>query len=279
MNPRVAVIVPCYNDGRFVTAALESIQETEPVEVVVVDDASTDSGTTGLLARLESGGTRVVRHDANAGLSAARMTGLRATAAPYVFPLDADDLLAAGVLAPMADRLDADPGLAACYGDHRQFGAHDLVFRAPRRLDPYRVAFRNAYPGLSLFRRAVLDEVGGWQDIEGETGYEDWNLWMTLAERGHRAEHVGRGTVTFAYRVDPGRMRGAAARRHPQIYTKLRLLHPDLFTRLGEHRRTSDLGRAGRLTYPLLWGGRRRRGILARVRRVAHRVGLRRPAG
>ena len=110
------MIVPCHNDGRYLGEALASIREGESVEVVVVDDASTDQATTALLSRLEARGARVVRHEENRGLSEARLTGLRATAAPYVFPLDADDLLVPGVLAAMADVLDADPELAACYG-------------------------------------------------------------------------------------------------------------------------------------------------------------------
>lgn len=270
---RVAVVVPCHDDGRFLSEALQSIREKEPVEIVVVDDASSDAGTVRLLERLRERGVRVVRHRVNRGLSAARMSGVRSTTARYVFPLDSDDLLIPGALAAMADRMDADPGLAACYGDHRQFGTHERIFRSPERLDPYRLAYRNEYPGLSMFRRGVLEQVGGWRDVDGR-GYEDWNLWMTLAERGHRAEHIRPGTVVFAYRLSPGRMRSAAAQRHRELYAKLRHLHPGLFSALPEHRRSSTLGRAARIAYPLVWGPRRRRGILTRIRAFASRTGL-----
>src|SRR6059058_1411657 len=89
--PRIAVIVPCFNDGELVAEAVSSVIEREPVELVVVDDASSDAGTADVLDRLRREGVPVVRHARNLGLPAARMTGLRASSAPFVFPLDADD--------------------------------------------------------------------------------------------------------------------------------------------------------------------------------------------
>jgi glycosyltransferase involved in cell wall biosynthesis len=268
------VIVPCYNDGRYLSETLASIREEEPVEVVVVDDASTDQATAGLLTRLEARGIRVVRHAENRGLSAARMTGMEHTAAPYLFPLDADDLLIPGTLGAMADVLDANPALAACYGDHVQFGADQRIIRAPQRLEPYRLAYRNEYPGLSLLRRTALEEVGGWRDVNGEIGYEDWHLWMTLAEHGCRASHVAPGTITFERRMHGSRMLAVADRRHGPMYAALRQMHPDLFERLPEYRKASTVGSARSILYPTAYRARPRRGIYLRLRRIASQTGL-----
>jgi glycosyltransferase involved in cell wall biosynthesis/peptidoglycan/xylan/chitin deacetylase (PgdA/CDA1 family) len=273
-EPRVGVVIPCYNDGRFLTEALDSIREHEPIEAVVVDDASTDEGTIALLARLEAAGTRVLRHQRNRGLSESRMTGVRATSAPYLFPLDADDLLIPGALSALAGRLDAEPDLAVCYGDYAVFGTQERIVRTPDRLDPYRIAYRNEYPGPSLFRRAVLEQVGGWRDVEGRVGYEDWNLWMSLAEQGHRASHVGPGTVIMRYRQSGGRMLASANRGHRELYAGLRRLHPALFADLRAHRRVSTLGRGKAILYPVAFGTRRRRGIYSAIRRITARTGL-----
>ena len=67
-----------------------------------------------MLDELSSQGVRVARHKENRGVGPARQTGLRETSAPYVFPLDADDLAVPGALAAMAERLDADPAAAVC---------------------------------------------------------------------------------------------------------------------------------------------------------------------
>ena len=98
------------------TDAVASIREDEPVEIVVVDDASPDPETREALASLERAGVRVLRHDDNRGVGITRTAAFEASSAPYVYPLDADDLALPGVLARMADRLDADPGAVACVG-------------------------------------------------------------------------------------------------------------------------------------------------------------------
>lgn len=253
--PRVVVVIPCYNDGDFVGQALSSIQEEEPVEIVVVDDASTDPATHAVIDQLESEGVQVARHERNQGLSATRMTGVRATRAPYVFPLDADDLAVPGALAKMADKLDADPEAAIAFGNRLEFGAWEMV-RAVPEFDPYLVAFRNEYPASLLIRRDALEEIGGWS-ADGSV-YEDWDLWMSVAEGGYKALHMGPEEVTYRYRVHGGRLGGRIRKRHPSVYAALRERHPKLFGNLGTARRNSDMGHLRKLVFPLLYGGRRR---------------------
>ena len=71
---RIAVVVPCFNDGATLRETLASIQEPEEIELVVVDDVSDDPETLRVLAELEAAGTRVL-HQENRGLAAARMAG------------------------------------------------------------------------------------------------------------------------------------------------------------------------------------------------------------
>jgi glycosyltransferase involved in cell wall biosynthesis len=110
---RVAVLIPCHGEGPLVADAVRSVQEDEPIEIVVVDDASPDDATRETLAELEREGVRVIRLEANVGVGNARSDAFDATTTPYVYPLDADDLALPGVLARMADLLDAEPGAVA----------------------------------------------------------------------------------------------------------------------------------------------------------------------
>jgi len=270
-NPRVAVIVPCHNDGPLAREAVESVREEEPVELAVIDDCSTHSATTEALTELARDGVNVVHHEVNRGLSASRNTGLQATRAPYVFPLDADDLLVPGVLRKMADRLDGSPGAAACVGDYVEFGEHAAERRVPLELDAYRLAYRNEYPVSALLRRTALEAIGGWGWELG--AYEDWDVWLSFAERGYPCVHVGRETPIFRRRVHGGRMlveRGR--RRHRYLYRELRRGHPEIYEHLRDHRRRSDLGFGGRLIYPVLYGGRPRGGFDLRVKRWLDRI-------
>jgi glycosyltransferase involved in cell wall biosynthesis len=81
-SPRVAVIIPCFNSGPLVREAVASLREDEPLEVLVVDDASTDAATRDALSRLEADGVRVLRLAENGGVARARAAGVAATAAP-----------------------------------------------------------------------------------------------------------------------------------------------------------------------------------------------------
>jgi glycosyltransferase involved in cell wall biosynthesis len=262
---RVAVVVPCFNDGAVLPEALGSLVDQEPVELVLVDDASTDEATARILDEQRARGVTVIRHAVNAGLSAARMTGVRATSSPFVFPLDADDLVAPGALARLADLLESHPAAAVAFADYEEFGVRARVVAVPARLDPFRIAYRNEYPVASLFRREALDRVGGWRDVAGLVGYEDWNLWMALAEDGAQGLRGAPGEVALRRRIHGNRMLADAGRRHRELYGHLRRLHPSLFADIRRHRRASDLDRARKLLYPVLFGGRPPLGIWSRV--------------
>lgn len=276
--PRVAVIVPCYNDGLTLESTVASLDDNEPVELVVIDDGSTEPSTCRTLEQFEAKGVRVVHHRHNRGLIEARMTGLAATSAPLVLPLDADDCLVPGSIGSMADALEANPGAVACCGDYEEFGESTLVRAVPQELDPYRVAYTNEYPVTSLFRRTVLEEVDGWRyDGAVLPSYEDWHLWMKLAARGERIVHLAPGEITYRRRLHAGqraRMLDIGKAQHRQIYKQLREANPELFARLPEHRRASSLSRLRKLAYPVVYGGRFRFPFERRVKRLLDRVGV-----
>jgi len=269
------VIVPCYGDGEFVLETLASIQEEEPIELVLVDDGSPDEHTRSVLAELEASGTRVLRHDSNRGVGAARTTGLRATSAPYVFPLDSDDLLSPGALGHLADLLDGDPEAVVAWGDYEEFGDVALVRAVPETIDPFRLAYTNEYPPAAMFRRSFLEELGGWEHFRYRGAYyEDWDLWMSVAERGHRGLHAGAGYVTYRQRVHGPRLLETAKRHHVPIYRRLRESHASLFDRIHMHRRASHVSRPRKLLYPLVYGRRPRLPVEAKLKSALDRLGL-----
>ena len=273
MAARVAVLITCFNDV-LAAEAVASVDEREPVEVVVVDDASTDAATLEVLERLRGDGVRVIRHERNLGLAAARATALRETTAPYVFPLDSDDHAVPGALAQMADALDEAPWAATCLGDYEEFGDHRSIVAIPEQIDPFRLVYTQEY-GPSLLRRTVLEAVGGWTQ-PGYTGpaYEDWHLFMSLAERGERAVHLGPGVIVYRRRLHGGRLLSNARRHHRRIYRGLKAAHPQLFAARRAHRRASDLPRHRKLLYPFVYGARPRLPFEQKLRFVLDRTGI-----
>jgi hypothetical protein len=229
--PRVAVVVPCFNDGATLPATLDSVRAQEPCELVVVDDGSDAEQTLELLRELAACGTQVVRQE-NRGPAAARMTGVRSTSAPYVLPLDADDLVAPGALTALADALDRDPDAVVAWGNTQMFGDAAVHVPKARSLDAWQITYVNPIPTATMIRRDALLDVDGWQL---ETGYEDWDLWMAFAERGWRGVHLNM-TVAL-HRVHTSRQFSRDFGRHAQIEDELRRRHEALF----RHRRRNWL--------------------------------------
>lgn len=269
------MIVPCFNDGGLVRQAVRSVDEDEPVEVVVVDDRSTDPVTLEVLAGLEAEGVRVLHQPQNGGVAAARQAGLLGSTGPFVFPLDADDLAVPGALAAMADRLEAATEAVVCFGDYAEFGDSELVRGVPERLDPFRLAYINEYPISSLFRRSALESLGGFvPNSYGGRSYEDWNLWMTLAEAGAEGVHLGPGRLSYRRRLHGERKLQSGKRRHKALYQELRGEHQPLFGDLPRHRRSSDMSTVRKLLYPVLYGGRRRFRFESGAKALLDRLGI-----
>jgi glycosyltransferase involved in cell wall biosynthesis len=110
---QISVVIPTYNRARWVCCAVESAlrQTAGPVEVIVVDDGSTD-GTGGVLGERFGGRIRYVRQE-NAGVSAARNTGIRAARGEWVAFLDSDDEWEAEKLAVQGAEIEKHPEIVA----------------------------------------------------------------------------------------------------------------------------------------------------------------------
>ena len=234
--PRVAVVIPCFDDGATIAEAVASVAAQEPCELVVVDDGSTDPHTLRVLDELAEAGHTVI-HQRNGGTSAARMAGVAATRAPYVFPLDADDAVLPGALSTLVAELDSRPDVAAVWGSVRLFGEVERVERGRAgTLDPWRITYFNNIPYASLFRRKALMAVGGWS-LPGP--FQDWDLWMSLAEAGYRGAGVDEPVLN--YRRHGGRQFSRGAERHAELYSSLKSRHERLFaSRRRNWSRSSD---------------------------------------
>jgi glycosyltransferase involved in cell wall biosynthesis len=252
VKPRIAVVVPCFNDGELAREAVASVREAEPVEIVVVNDGSSERATLRALAEIAASGAALVIHTENGGLAQARMRGVAVTQAPFIQPLDADDRLPAGVLGAMADLLERTPEAAFCYGDYLVFGDYEGRYRAPERFSPWALTYGNFYCGCSLVRRSALEDVGGW---DFGPAYEDWDLWLKFVEAGWSA--VRWDGVAYERRLHGERMLAAARVRHRQLYRELKRRHPRVWAQRSALRRVERPSLRQRLLYPILLGERR----------------------
>lgn len=282
MERRITVIIPCFNEGPLLREAVASIDESEPVEVIVIDDHSTDPETLKVLDQVEADGARVLRHTENQGVAIARNDGFAASTCPYIFPLDADDLAVPGSMTRMATTLEEHPEAAVCFGDFEEYRPNPtglarvrLIRAVPERLDPFRITYTNEFPPTALYRKEVLEEVGGWEDPSGEiSGYEDWDLWMKLAENGMQGVHAGVGVLVYRYRIDEPRGLASMRSDHRALYRALRDKHPRLFGQIRRHRAETDLPLHRRLLYPIVYGSRPRLDAERPIKNLLDRLSL-----
>ncbi len=193
--PRVSVVIPCYNGAAFLEAAVRSVIDNAsgiPVEVVVIDDGSTD-GSLGLARDLEvrhPGVVRVLRHPGgvNLGISSTRNLGISEARGDYVCFLDADDYWLPGRLDGAVRVLDQDP---------RIDGAFDytlLVLEDPREAE--------GFPGGREQRIGAKAELGP-GELFGAflAGRVSWDVRGILVRRSAFAR-VGLFAEGLGYRQD-----------------------------------------------------------------------------
>jgi len=181
----VSVVIPLFNQGHFLLGAIDSVRAAgyPHVEIVVVDDGSTDPQTIEIFDKL-TGVTKV--RQANAGLSAARNAGIAAAAGRYVVPLDSDDLLSEGFLGPAVDALRRNPELGYVAGYLRYFGLLDYT-HVPAGYVPHLSLVVNTHVrATALFKREALMLIGGY-DVE-LPAFEDWDLHVRLALAGYTSD-------------------------------------------------------------------------------------------
>lgn len=222
--PRVSVVVPCYNLGAFLAEAVDSVlgQSFTDVDILIVDDGSTDPDTKAVLDTFRRPKTRVLRSE-NRGLPGARNLGTAQTSGEFLCFLDADDLLEPHMLAHSVAALDAAPSIAFASHWLRTFGAEEWDW-TPSSCDFPALLDMNTVNGSALVRRSALDMVGGFDETFLD-GCEDWDLWITMVERGYPGTIIPE--FLFRYRRRLGSMSQVMmdGDNHPRLYHRLVTKH------------------------------------------------------
>jgi hypothetical protein len=177
----VSVIIPLYNQGEYVRGAVDSVRANgyPNVEIVVVDDGSTDPTTISAFDAL-SGVVKVRQR--NAGLPAARNAAIAVGRGRYIVPLDADDELPPGFLRHGVNALNRHPELAYVEGYLHNTGLLDHVQVPLGFAGDVSLIVNTHGRATGVYRRDALLTVGGYD--ESLPGYEDWDLHIRLHTAG-----------------------------------------------------------------------------------------------
>lgn len=212
----VSVVIPCYNSGATIGQTVASVraQTWRLVDIVVVDDGSTDPSTIAVLDALT--GIRLVRQK-NAGLPAARNAGFAAAIGDYVLALDADDWLEPDAIDKLVCALERNQGASFAYSYMWLEGEANGVL--PKSYNYFEQLFLNQIPYCLLMRRSLWRSIGG-HDETMRRGYEDWEFNIRLGACGHYGVVVPR--PLFHYRVaSKGMLLARSNRLHGELWSEI----------------------------------------------------------
>jgi glycosyltransferase involved in cell wall biosynthesis len=207
-KPAVTVAVSLFNYERFVVECLESLlaQTEKEVELVLVDDASSDNGLATVLSWVDAHerdlfAYQILRHKENMGLPVARNTGFTRASADLVFAMDADNTLYPRAVARCRQAI-ADSGADGAYTQLELFGGRSGIGLADF-WSRERFQIQNYVDAMALIKKSAWQKVGGYTQLSA-SGWEDYDFWCKFVETGLRCTFVPE--ILCRYRVHEGSM-------------------------------------------------------------------------
>jgi glycosyltransferase involved in cell wall biosynthesis len=203
----VSIVIPCYNHGEYLQEALDSINIDNinyPVEIIIVDDGSSDHATIQKLESLKQLNYTII-HQENGGPGKARNTGINIAVGKFILPLDADNKIKPNYInkaVPILEKNQADIVYAVpeFFGDtsnkKRQFKV--------RPFDDLGLVTGNCADACAIFRKEVWIKNGGYDEAMPYFGFEDWEFWINASKNNFTFHFIKE--KLFFYRIDNNSM-------------------------------------------------------------------------
>jgi glycosyltransferase involved in cell wall biosynthesis len=201
--PRIAVVMACYNAMPYLPEAIDSVlnQSYRDLQLIAVDDGSTDASGGYLDQRSKSDLRMVVIHQKNQGQQAAANTGIAASDSEFIARMDADDVATLDRFEKQVAYLDANPNVGLCGGQIQRKGANKtgLVSNLPVKHDEIVSGLLKNHHTMCnptiMFRRKLFQRIGGyWMHNIAE----DWDMFLRMSEI---AELANLSDCLLAYRL------------------------------------------------------------------------------
>jgi len=200
MNPILSIIIPCYNHGKYIHDTLNSIESASSkysVEVIIINDGSTDEFTISVLNEIEKKGYNVV-NQINGGLGNARNKGIKLAKGKYILPLDSDNKVLKPYLNEAVTILEDNKLIDIVYGNATYFGKKEGSWIVGD-YNVLRLITGNYIDACAIYRKSVWELVGGYDEKMPAMGVEDWDFWLTCSFKGLRFYYLNENC--YEYRV------------------------------------------------------------------------------
>lgn len=231
MLPLVSVVIPYYNDGKYIHETLESIQHQtyRNVEIILVDDGSTEKESIRVFDDLKKLGFQTYRQE-NAGPSAARNLAISHSKGKYILPVDADDKIRPAYIEKAVQYMENHAQCGIVYCKAKFFGARNGLWDLPE-YSIKQMLLNNCIFVTALFRRTDWETVHGY-DSNMKYGLEDYEFWLSIIELRRSVYCIPE--VLFLYRIKKV-SRNTRFEKHGEVYAEtyeyILRKHMKLYTR------------------------------------------------
>ncbi len=211
-KPLVSIVIPLYNQGNYLQETVESALASSyrPIEVIIVNDGSTDNSLDVALSLEKEFPEVIVIDQTNHGLTKARNRGIRESKGEIILPLDSDDLISSNYVEEAVKVLTEQPEVKVVYSEAVKFNEKIEKKWKLKPFSRYQLARDNMIYASAFFRKSEALEVGGFsEDIN--LGREDWEFWIKMLKNG--GDVVRLPFVGFYYRLTPTSRRKKTATR------------------------------------------------------------------
>lgn len=228
MTPMISIIVPCYNQAKYMREAVDSVLAStlSDWECIIVNDGSKDA-TIDIAREYETKDPRFIVVDIpNGGLANARNVGIRHSHGKYILPLDSDDKIGEKYLELAVAHIEKHPETKVVCCECEYFGNVNGAFTLPT-YSYDQLLWQNLFVATSVYRRSDYDRTSGY-NTNMKHGHEDWDFWLSLLSPNDKVYRIP--DVQFYYRKHGVSMIDGTIKRLSETNRQLVLNHLDVYS-------------------------------------------------
>lgn len=235
----LSVVIPCHNAGDFLPDAVMSVlkQTTFNIEIIIVDDGSTDNSTIKVIDGYADSLNLKVSRQENRGICHARNAGISIARGEYICCLDANDTIEPTYLEKCVAMLEGDRSAGFSYSYVQLIGDETEVWKT-KAFCIDKAIKNNQTPDGAVFRRDDWQAVGGY-NTELDVGYGDWQFWLCLAQLGRNGRLIAE--PLYNHRRHGHAITHDAQLKRTHLSKEIKKLNPGLFKNKQMLRRLGNL--------------------------------------
>ena len=227
MPPIISVIVPCYNQGNYLTETLNSIvdQTFTDWECIIINDGSTDNTKEITDSFCDKDSRFHYIEQSNQGLATARNNGIRDSVGEFILPLDADDLIDPTYIEKAINHFQEHPETSIVYCRAKLFGAINQEWYLPQ-YNYESFIWLNCIFCSAVFKRADYNMTIGYNP-NMKYGFEDWDLWLSILSKDSIVYQIDE--TLFFYRKKNESMTTTTHEQMRELYSIIYNNHKEIY--------------------------------------------------